>query len=140
MPRLGDLARLDAVPETERVGPRWSLLHAAALAGCVVAVVAGATGAAVATRAAALVAIDAERMRQVVEATSVAEIHRSMETFARRGLVRDLPPPEQALLRHAAWLGSMSRAAWAVAAGGGILAVVAGVGLTARRQRGPPGA
>lgn len=139
VPRLGELARLEAVGSgTEASGRRpvhpWTAGHACLFVGLVAAGLAAAAAAAVQSTRAAV--IDDEVIRSAVRGADLIDIYRARQAFARQGVERPVLPEEDQLVRSSRVTTAVGRFLWAGAIGGLAVALAGGVAIARQRARG----
>jgi hypothetical protein len=122
VPRLGDLAALEAAPAERQRARQWTIGHSFGLAGLLIAAVATAGAIGLRSWSAGGPVVADEQIRAAVAATDIGSVHRAWQSMARSGVERPALPEEarsQRIYRSAA---AFSGLLWTVAAGGAALA------------------
>lgn len=135
VPRLGDLARLEAVSDAAASAtPRgWGPAQAGLLAGVVIAAGAATTAGWLHVRRTDVAPIDEAVIMQSVATAPAERVYEAWLNYERQGIARPPQAVEQRRTRQAESLATLERIAWAVSAVGTALAAVAALLIVARR-------
>ncbi len=135
VPRLGDLARLEAVADAAAPpgGLGWGPAQACLLAGVVVAAGAAATAGWLHVRRLGVAPIDETAIVQSVATAPAERVYEAWLNYERRGIARPPQADELRCARQAESLATLAGIAWAVAAVGTAIAALAGLVIVARR-------
>ena len=127
VPRLGDLAGLEAVADRTASAPQaaWGPAQACLLAGLVVAAVAAAAGGWLGLRRLGVAPVDEAAIVHSVATAPAERVFEAWLNYQRQGIARPPQADELRRFRQAESLAALARVAWAVAAAGVGLAALA---------------
>lgn len=138
VPRLGELGRLerDAGPANARAAGGWRTAHACALAGVILAVLAGGTAVWLGRSRGGLATVEERAFLAAAESATADQIHGSWLDLEARGIDRPPLAAERRRQAYADSLGGLEVVAWIVAAAAAAVAAAAIIVATGRRGSG----